>query len=253
VTDTSSAMIPGWYGKLPGVGDFASRRLPEEFIRPWDAWLQSVIPASQAALGTDWLERYLTMPIWRFVLAPGLVGRPAWAGVLMPSVDRVGRRFPLTVAAALPSDAALVHVVFEAGDWFSDLEDAALGVLDPSRGAEDLDRALANCPLEFPPGAALDGLDAPLRRLPSIEAFPLVAKAASLRGWASVALWKGLWWTRGRVDGDPLLMTCTGLPTAEEFGQLLDSQVAPSPQIAAPAEPRTDDPTERHGSDDPHG
>jgi len=188
-------MIPGWYGKLPGVGDFASRRLPEEFIRPWDAWLQSVIPASQAALGTDWLERYLTMPIWRFVLAPGLVGRPAWAGVLMPSVDRVGRRFPLTVAVALPSDAALVHVVFEAGDWFSDLEDAAL-----------------------------DGLDAPLRRLPSIEAFPLVAKAASLRGWASVALWKGLWWTRGRVDGVPLMIGCAGLPTPEEFVQLLASR-----------------------------
>lgn len=251
MTDTSSAIIPGWYGKLPGVGDFASRRLPEGFIRPWDDWLQSVIPASQAARGTDWLERYLTMPIWRFVLAPGLVGASAWAGVLMPSVDRVGRRFPLTVAVALPSDAAVVHAVFEAGDWFSDLEDAALGVLDPSRGAEELERALANCPLQLPPGVELDGEDAPLRRLPSIDAFPLVAKAASLRGWASLALWRGLWWTRGRVDGAPLLMTCAALPTAEEFLQLLDSQVGAPSQIVPPAEPR--EPTERREPADSDG
>ena len=26
----------GFYGKLPYVGDFVSRRLPGEFIRPWD-------------------------------------------------------------------------------------------------------------------------------------------------------------------------------------------------------------------------
>jgi type VI secretion system protein ImpM len=244
-------MIPGWYGKLPGVGDFASRRLPEEFIRPWDAWLQEVIAATQASLGADWLELYLTMPIWRFVLGPGLIGRTGWAGVLMPSVDRVGRRFPLTLAVGLPSDAALVHAVFEAGDWFSDLEDAALGVLDPARGADELERSLANCGLEVPPGAELDGREGPLRRLPSIEAFPFVAKAESLQGWASLALWKGLWWTRGRVDGDPVLMTCAALPTVEEFGRLVQCRLVHGPGIDTPAELREGgDPSEGRAADD---
>ncbi len=103
MTAESSQAIPGWYGKLPHLGDFASRRLPGEFIRTWDVWLQEVLQATRASLGEAWLDCYLTMPIWRFVLLPGLVGPSGWAGVLMPSVDRVGRQFPLTLAVALPS------------------------------------------------------------------------------------------------------------------------------------------------------
>src|SRR5262249_53859270 len=80
-------LIPGWYGKLPNIGDFASRRLESQFISAWDAWLQEVIQATRGDLGESWLDCYLTMPIWRFLLLPGLVGPSGWAGVLMPSVD----------------------------------------------------------------------------------------------------------------------------------------------------------------------
>ena len=31
--------VPGWFGKLPGLGDFASRRLPDTFVAAWDRWL----------------------------------------------------------------------------------------------------------------------------------------------------------------------------------------------------------------------
>src|SRR5262249_35940975 len=46
VTEELGAAIPGWYGKLPSLGDFASRRLPVEFVKAWDSCLQEVIPAS---------------------------------------------------------------------------------------------------------------------------------------------------------------------------------------------------------------
>lgn len=229
MTAESAGVIPGWYGKLPGLGDFASRRLPDEFIRPWDAWLQEVLPTTRAALGEGWLDCYLTMPIWRFVLLPGLVDPNGWAGVLMPSVDRVGRQFPLTLTVALLSDAAAAHAVFEAADWFGDLEDAALGVLDPTRGPDDLDRALSICAFAPPEAVELDGLGGALRRLPSTDGFERVAKAEALRAWGSQTGWKGLWWTRGRVDGDPLMLTCAALPTGEEFGRLLEGRVSLAP------------------------
>src|SRR5207253_10781262 len=109
VTEESRSSIPGWYGKVPSLGDFATRRLPIEFVKAWDAWLQYVLPASREALGDSWFDTYLTMPIWRFVFLPGLVTQSGWVGVLMPSVDRVARHFSLTLAAELPSHASAPH------------------------------------------------------------------------------------------------------------------------------------------------
>src|SRR5512139_3843786 len=97
--------MPGWYGKIPNLGDFASRRLPSRFIVAWDDWLQRALASSRAQLGGQWLDLYLTSPVWRFLLMPGVCGSAAWAGVLMPSVDRVGRYFPLTIALELPQVA----------------------------------------------------------------------------------------------------------------------------------------------------
>src|SRR6185295_13380063 len=89
---------PGWYGKLPNLGDFASRRLPPSFVDGWDAFLQRGLVAARDEWGPGWLDRYLVAPILRFWLGPGVLGDGAWAGLVMPSVDRVGRHFPLTVA-----------------------------------------------------------------------------------------------------------------------------------------------------------
>lgn len=224
MTEESRAAIPGWYGKIPSLGDFASRRLPVEFVKAWDAWLQDVIPAARAMIGDAWLDAYLTMPIWRFVLLPGLVGQSGWAGVLMPSVDRVGRHFPLAVAVELASLGAAAHAVFDAGAWFTSLEDAALGVLDPTCGADDLDATLAQSVLTAPPTAAGASSIRPLQALPSVDAFGPLAEADALRAWSESTGWRALWWTRGRVDGHSLMLGCAALPTAEEFVRLLEGR-----------------------------
>ena len=49
------AALPGWYGKMPNLGDFASRRLPSRFIVPWDDWLQRSLTGSRALMGESWL------------------------------------------------------------------------------------------------------------------------------------------------------------------------------------------------------
>jgi type VI secretion system protein ImpM len=224
VTEEPRAAVPGWYGKLPSLGDFATRRLPVEFVKTWDAWLQDVITASRDALAERWFDCYLTMPIWRFVFLPGLVTQSGWAGVLMPSVDRVGRHFPLTVAAELPSHTSAARAVFEGAEWFADLEDAALAVLDPTRNADDLDEALTHSVLAPPPTADADSPVRSLRALPSVESFGPLAEGEALRAWSESTGWRALWWTRGRVDGESLMLGCAGLPTAQEFGWLLESR-----------------------------
>lgn len=91
----------GFYGKLAGRGDFIHRGLTPAFIEAWDRWLAAGMAESQAELGGAWLDAYLISPLWRFSIAPGLLVPEAVAGVMMPSIDRVGRYFPLTIAVAL--------------------------------------------------------------------------------------------------------------------------------------------------------
>ena len=96
----SASALPGWFGKLPGMGDFAHRRLPESFLSEWDHWLQRGL-ARLKDRHTDWMAHYLQAPVWCFALGPGVAGVGAWIGVMMPSVDGVGRYFPITLAVEI--------------------------------------------------------------------------------------------------------------------------------------------------------
>lgn len=137
----------GWYGKLPAAGDFISRRLAAAFTEPWDRWLQCAMTGSRERLGGGWQEAYLSMPVWRFVLVPGVVSRDAWAGVMAPSVDSVGRHFPLTVASALPDkrfDPAAT--LLAASSWFEAIEGIAVAALDPGADTGAIDAAIRREP-----------------------------------------------------------------------------------------------------------
>ena len=74
MTGTTQESFPaGWYGKIPGTGDFITRRMPPAFSESWDRWLQSAIAGSRDRLGGRWRDTFLSMPIWRFVLSPGML------------------------------------------------------------------------------------------------------------------------------------------------------------------------------------
>ena len=120
----------GFYGKLASRGDFVSRALPQSFIGPWDSWLAAGLLASQHSLGGDWLNVYLVSPLWRFVLAPGVCGPDAAAGVVMPSIDRVGRYFPLAVVTLLDHDTNPASLVGGPDTWFEQAEELLLHTLD---------------------------------------------------------------------------------------------------------------------------
>jgi len=134
-------MSAGFYGKLPSEGDFVTRRLPWEFTSVWDDWLQQGMQASREALGATWLERYLSAPIWRFQVAPGVCGPAGWRGLFFASVDRVGRYFPLTLAFADGGATALAALSGQPEDWLA-IEDAALAGLAPTLPVADFDRMM---------------------------------------------------------------------------------------------------------------
>lgn len=137
---------PGWYGKIPSLGDFASRRLPQNFIDVWHDWLQQGMAASRASLGERWLDLYLNSPIWRFLLTPGIYGEFMWAGTLMPSVDKVGRYFPLTLAVDLNANVHSLSEIATAQEWYAILEQLSLGMLDATMSADDLELGLKSVP-----------------------------------------------------------------------------------------------------------
>ena len=93
---------PGWFGKIPSLGDFATRRLPGSFVEPWDEWLSAELSEARFVLGDTWPAIYEQAPISCFSLGLGTVDDHTWHGILVPSFDRVGRQFPLTIALGRP-------------------------------------------------------------------------------------------------------------------------------------------------------
>jgi type VI secretion system protein ImpM len=137
----ASPGVAGCFGKLRGNGDFVTRRLPMDFVEPWDAMLQSGLIAVRATLGPAWLHAYLTAPLWRFALGGGVLGESGWAGVLMPSVDSVGRYFPLTIAAPVEAGAWPISLLCAQG-WFGRAESLALATLADDARLVDFDAGL---------------------------------------------------------------------------------------------------------------
>jgi type VI secretion system protein ImpM len=118
--------VCGLFGKLPAHGDFIRRGLPGAFLDPWDAWLSAAMLAMEAetlTAGDDWPLVWASAPALRFHLPPGACGPLAAAGVLLPSMDSVGRRFPLTLAAVAAATPAAT--LDPESDWYAALE--ALG------------------------------------------------------------------------------------------------------------------------------
>ena len=214
---------PGWYGKLPMLGDFASRRLPQPFIDRCDDWLSRGIETSRQQLGGDWLNTYLTGPLWRFAWGPGVVDGQWWFGVLMPSVDKVGRYFPLVVAwpsSAAPDDSRSLLALER---LYAQMSDSALATLRPRATLDDFESALGAALPESPWGCA-----ASVRALPGRQRCD-VSDEQSLLQWAltlasSEAAQRlaghSLWWPSSASAGRHSLSLAHGLPPAEHFLEL---------------------------------
>lgn len=215
----------GFFGKMPSHGDFISRRLPGSFLATWDEWLQTGLQQSREQLGPAWLDTYLNSPIWRFALAPGVCDDSTWAGVLIPSVDRVGRHFPLTLAADIENTPDLLEWLTTSGNWYAQLEDLALSVLDVDFLFTEFDSALSALVLPDPvSGSESARASAGVLRLPlhSVDALQNELPGM-LRQMTSFTLaGHAVWWTDGSAHVEPSLLLSRGLPESTAFVGMLD-------------------------------
>jgi type VI secretion system protein ImpM len=228
----------GIYGKLPSHGDFLQRRVPPEFLTPWDEWLQGGIAASRAALADQWTNTYLTSPLWRFALSASACGRAAVAGLMAPSVDRVGRFFPLTLMWRLPASLPPIVYASLTGTSLASAEqllidglaaealdfehfDEEVSLLGPSIhqvlgsaaepfAEEDLDQVSLgqNVAWHLPTGVSGGVVSA----LSAMLACRLEAEYKPLT----------LWWTDGSAIVEPCCLIVRGMPAADAFVSLLD-------------------------------
>ncbi len=237
----------GAFGKMPALGDFFRVELPQGFVDPWDRWLQEGLVTARAALGPRWQDKYFSAPIWRFSLSPGLAGTAAVIGVIMMSVDRVGRQFPLTLATILPdgSDPVLAHLLGQHGCVA--LEAVALDALEDTMTR---DRLAANLDTIEAPVAPADA--ATVRREPggmviagSGDLMPRIAADALRSTLRRPSVWSA------EVGDETRMMVCEGLPAAGQLVGLFDldarvwtgrdmhhhAAAAPVPEPAAVAAP----------------
>jgi type VI secretion system protein ImpM len=187
----------GFFGKIPARGDFVRCGLPGEFIAAWDAWLQEVIPISRELLGEDWLPAWLEAPVWRFALDHGVCGTEAVLGLWMPSVDRAGRHFPLTLALVVPRASAR-RLAQEGAGWLDAAERAGLDAVAKDTPPEQLALALSAAP---PP-------------------------LASAPEEASDATGISRWWTEGAPRVAARTLETVRLPDGLRFAAMLDDRAA---------------------------
>jgi len=224
----TTEMQTGLYGKLPAYGDFIFRNLNSSFITPWDEWLQHFISGTQEQIGEGWLDIYLTSPIWRFVLSPGVIDNKMWAGLMMPSVDRVGRYFPISLVKPFEPDVNPVKILLEQNDWFNALEEKCLSALDGSIDADSLVNSVNEveliCSERYQPTFNLGEMGSSLIALSADDqmssAVPYLYNAALASSLSSYSLWQ----TSGSQLISPVLFSCQGLPPISGLASMLDGQ-----------------------------
>ena len=142
-------------------------------------------------MGARWLPAFLDAPVWRFALPPGACGDGAALGLLMPSVDRVGRYFPLTLAAVFASGVG-VPAEDVAAPWLDACEIAGLTALDESAMPDDI-----------------------AARIPPLHA-----------GAAANAPAPGVWWTEGGPRVAAVRLLLPALPEVGQFAAMLDDNAS---------------------------
>jgi type VI secretion system protein ImpM len=232
----------GLYGKLPTHGDFLQRRVPEGMVQVWDRWLQESMAASREVLGADWLETYLTSPVWRFVLGAGACGSQPIGGILVPSVDRVGRYFPLTLMWSAPPGYTALELAERFQRWFDIAEKLVVDTLImESIDFAAFDRAVAELDVHLdaahgPAASQVDGVAALLNgqnqywRLPLPTTHALGNAVTQLLGAHLDNVFQpvALWWSQGSTSIDPGAMISKGLPAPQCFAAMLDGSWAAS-------------------------
>ena len=120
----------GYFGKLPGYGDFIQRNVTPDIVKHWDNWIMKSIQASREQLADNWKAHYFNSPIWRFVIDHGALINSTVAGFMMPSVDKSGRCYPFTVICQAEHQVNPFIFARKTDEMHSNAEEFVLSLLE---------------------------------------------------------------------------------------------------------------------------
>jgi len=227
----------GLFGKLGAKRDFIALATPRAFLEAWEPWLQSSLAASRHQMGERWQQGFLTAPVWRFWLGAGICGTTV-AGAIMPSLDGLGRYYPLTLHAIADPVAPILPPDVDAQDeWFGRAEEFLLATLSGNTTFADISSALDH--LAGPrtrSGAAepgilslAEGMSGVAPAGPDFATTLTALRVASPEVYAAASFW----WTAGGGDFPPIALSCRGLPDPYRYSALLTGYLGEQPLSGA--------------------
>lgn len=233
--NSPSAASACCYGKIPVLGDFVTRGLSAAVRDQWDEWLAAGMACARETLGDGWLDVYLDSPLWYFAAGAGTLDQATWAGVMIPSVDRVGRYFPFTVLRHLGRVSPL-QAMSSAREWYALAEELALDTLADGFDAESLDHRLAALPepeVAAAPAAGVGEVDPDesagwFYRLGEAPATKDVLSTIADDCLAQLYPSHSVWWTAGSQAVAPALLVARGLPERDSFPSLMSGDFGDS-------------------------
>ena len=219
------------YGKLPTKRDFIAMGVTRDFLDQWEPWLQSGVSASQAMLKDQWQHAFLRAPIWRFWLGADLCGA-ATIGAFMPSLDKVGRYFPLTLSASADREATIAPPEIDSQDpWFKDAEDFLISTLDQEKTFEqalqDLNELAMPRQAQFAPATDIfEDRNATVSFKDDEREFTELFASLRRAGHGNVYSGSTFWWTAGGEDFAPVAFSAKRMPDPFLFAGMLTGQFA---------------------------
>jgi type VI secretion system protein ImpM len=219
----------GLYGKLPTKRDFIALNAPRDFLAVWEPWIQSAMAASRQSLGDTWMPAFLTAPIWRFWLGADLCETTV-VGAFMPSLDGIGRYFPLTLFACADESKAMPPPEIDPqDDWFAAAEHFLLSILDDPISFEETQSALDD--LRFPAIRHVDrrpdepaGVFGNSIAKVGQRALPETFAAMRLTDHAAIYSAATFWWTMGGEGYEPMALGGRRMPSPYLFSAMLSGR-----------------------------
>jgi type VI secretion system protein ImpM len=220
----------GLFGKLAAKRDFIALATPRSFVEAWEPWVQASLSASRYQLGDRWQKAFLTAPVWRFWLGAGICGTTVM-GVVMSSLDGMGRYYPLTLHVVADAGAPILPPDIDAQDeWFGAAESFLLSTLAQDATFDDISTRLDQ--FAVPRTRSRVAADTSMVSLGNdmaamaVTGADVAATLSALRACSpEIYAAASFWWTAGGGDFPPLALSCRGLPDPYRYSTLLTGEL----------------------------
>lgn len=186
-----------WFGKIPAVGDFCGDSMPQAVESELDRWISDCLRNCEQLYGQDWLQLYFSAPMSGFYWPSGVcrsLGQNHAVGILMPSVDKAGRAYPLIVLQVLEPQPNPEQTKVSLQQWLMKVHTICSQTLEDDWPPEALNQALSELPIL------------------TQHAVQLEIKASGTP--------QAHWFTLQDNGIEQHQLACEGLPNAIQFGQL---------------------------------